>query len=58
MQKFTQQIRITLLLLISSIALLQIGCTEIAKKTAERQKYLIPDSILKKMVIDTVKECP
>ena len=58
MQNFTQRIPVILFLLLSSIGLFQMGCTETAKKPAERQKYLIPDSILKKMVIDTVTECP
>lgn len=44
------------LLVIGSI-LVQ-SCGEKTKKVAERKKWLIPDSILRNMAIDTVKKCP
>lgn len=34
------------------------GCGEKEKKPVERQPYVIPDSIIRNIVIDTVKKCP
>lgn len=50
------QVQFFLLVIIACLALQ--GCSETLKNPVERQKYVIPDSILKNMVIDTVKKCP
>lgn len=34
------------------------GCSSGNKKTEENRKYIIPDSLMKTLVIDTVKKCP
>ena len=49
---------IQFIILLMTGALILPGCSETNEKTVERQKYIIPDSILKNIVIDTVKKCP
>jgi cobalt-zinc-cadmium efflux system membrane fusion protein len=45
--------------LVVAASLFFIGCNSDAeKKGDEKQKYVIPDSILKSIVIDTVEKCP
>lgn len=34
------------------------SCNSVAKPPEERAKYIIPDSLFKTLVVDTVKECP
>lgn len=34
-----------------------VGCSEKKSQTVLREKYIIPDSILKKMIFDTVRNC-
>ena len=59
MQPKTSDKWIKYLLFIFCFATVFAGCkNEKSKKLAEREKYVIPDSLLKKIVIDTVKKCP
>jgi len=58
MQKSILKIQTLFFLLVIIACILLQGCSETLKKPVERQKYVIPDSILKTMVIDTVKKCP
>jgi len=44
-------------ILLLSLALLQ-SCEEKAKKPEEKVKYVIPDSLLHTLVIDSVQQCP
>jgi len=44
------------ILLLSSLLLL--SCEEKAKKAEEKVKYVIPDTLMHSLVIDTVKKCP
>jgi cobalt-zinc-cadmium efflux system membrane fusion protein len=44
-----------IILFISGISLQ--SCTETPKKEEVKEKYVIPDSLLKKLVIDTVQKC-
>ncbi|MFI5196547.1 MAG: efflux RND transporter periplasmic adaptor subunit [Chitinophagales bacterium] len=46
-----------LALLFSTLFFLQ-SCSESIKKSEEKVKYVIPDSLLRTLVIDTVKNCP
>lgn len=55
--KITKMITGLACLLLAGTMLLQ-SCSQTEKKTAERQKWSIPDSILHHMVVDTVKKCP
>ena len=52
----TKTIHISLLILIAGSLLTCCG-TETAKNNTERKNYVIPDSIMKNLVIDTVKNC-
>lgn len=47
----------SLLLVVITINFLLVSCSETKQKPAERTQYIIPDSILKEMVIDTVSNC-
>lgn len=49
---------LSLALLIFSIALIFQGCRENNQKHEEKTKYVIPDSLLHTLVIETVKKCP
>lgn len=52
------KIRIQVYSVIAFLAVLLISCTEENKKTVERERYVIPDSISTNMIIDTVNKCP
>jgi cobalt-zinc-cadmium efflux system membrane fusion protein len=59
MQKFIHKSQIKFIVLFLIVSALLLGCSNEAKKKAvERTSYLIPDSILKNLVVDTVKKCP
>jgi len=45
------------LLLVAATSALLFGCHESHKKVAEKGKYLIPDSLVRTLKIDTVKKC-
>ncbi|MBY0479809.1 MAG: efflux RND transporter periplasmic adaptor subunit [Chitinophagaceae bacterium] len=44
-------------ILLTIISLGEMGCSEEKKKPVERAQYIIPDSIIKNMVVDTVNNC-
>ena len=56
MQKITKKISLAVLLAASFIFLL--SCGDKAKKPEEKGKYIIPDSLMKTLNIDTVRKCP
>ena len=45
-------------ILISAVAIILLGCSGNNPKREEKTKYVIPDSLLHTLVIDTVKKCP
>ena len=51
------KIKISIIFLLFSSSVVFIGCNESTKKVEEKQKYIIPDSLLKTLTIDTVKKC-
>ena len=58
MQKVTFKTSLPIILLLLLAGMMIQSCGENDKKIATRQKYIIPDSILKRMVVDTVTTCP
>ncbi len=58
MQKIIYPKNISIFLSIFITVGLLTGCGEPKTKVVERQGYVIPDSILKTLVVDTVKKCP
>jgi cobalt-zinc-cadmium efflux system membrane fusion protein len=50
--------RIRMLIFLFVVALLVQGCAGNVTQTDEKEKYIIPDSLLHTLVIDTVKKCP
>ncbi len=56
MQK--RKLILSLGLLLFSAAMLMQSCSENTKKTEGKVKYVIPDSLLHTLVIDTVRKCP
>ena len=58
MQKLTDKKMNSFLRLLIPCVFLFVGCSNVEKKNSDRQKYIIPDSLVKRLVIDTVKQSP